>query len=82
MRAWSTASTTFASATCASHYLPCMHVHLHSAREQPSSSMVRFHWHVEDGFGAFIPPCGMVPVKDTKVQTAIVEIEVRKAIYG
>lgn len=44
---------------------------------QHSSSMVRFHWHVEDGFGAFIPPCGMVPVKDTKVQTAIVEIEVR-----
>ena len=48
--------------------------------------MVRFHWHVEDGFGAFIPVGGLMPHKDPKVpqdqqvQHAIVEIEVRESI--
>ena len=38
--------------------------------------MVRFHWHVEDGFGAFIPPGGMAFHKDTGVQHATTEIEI------
>ena len=48
--------------------------------------MVRFHWHVEDGFGAFIPVGGLMPHKDPKVpqdqqvQHAIVEIEVRESV--
>ncbi|KAG1665405.1 hypothetical protein FOA52_015815 [Chlamydomonas sp. UWO 241] len=38
--------------------------------------MVRFHWHVENGYAAFVPPGGMTPSKDCPgVQHAIVEIE-------
>lgn len=37
--------------------------------------MVRFHWHVEDGFGALIPPGGLTQHKDTSVQHAQCEIE-------
>ncbi|GAX73182.1 hypothetical protein CEUSTIGMA_g635.t1 [Chlamydomonas eustigma] len=38
--------------------------------------MVRFHWHVEDGFGAFIPPGAMLNHKSSTVQHALVEIEI------
>lgn len=46
--------------------------------------MVRFHWHVEDGFGAFIPAGGMQPHAEPKVPVdqqvlhAVVEIEVNE----
>ena len=51
-----------------------------------ATGMVRFHWHVEDGFGAFIPAGGMMPHRephvpvDQQVMHAVVEIEVRKAL--
>lgn len=39
--------------------------------------MVRFHWHVEDGYGAFIPPGGMIPAaKDSGVQHVSVHVDV------
>jgi len=45
--------------------------------------MVRFHWHVEGGHGAFIPAGGIAPDKghvklplSQQVQHALVEIEV------
>eukprot|EP00879_Flechtneria_rotunda_P006050 GHRR01006363.1.p1 GENE.GHRR01006363.1~~GHRR01006363.1.p1 ORF type:complete len:476 (+),score=185.34 GHRR01006363.1:2625-4052(+) len=38
--------------------------------------MVRFHWHVEDGAGAFSPPGAMTYHKETGVQHVICHIEV------
>ena len=38
--------------------------------------MVRFHWHVEQGLSAYMPPEGIVLQKDSKVQQASCEIEV------
>lgn len=37
--------------------------------------MVRFHWHVEDGLAAFVPPNGLVQHKDTAVMHATCELE-------
>lgn len=38
--------------------------------------MVRFHWHVEQGLSAYMPPDGIILQKDSKVQQASCEIEV------
>ena len=38
--------------------------------------MVRFHWHVEQGLSAYMPPDGISLQKDSKVQQASCEIEV------
>ncbi|KAL0033064.1 hypothetical protein WJX79_000781 [Trebouxia sp. C0005] len=38
--------------------------------------MVRFHWHVEQGMSAYMPPDGITLQKDLKVQQASCEIEV------
>jgi len=40
------------------------------------SVMVRFHWHVEQGMSAYMPPDGITLQKDSKVQQASCEIEV------
>lgn len=41
--------------------------------------MVRFHWHVEDGLSAYVPPGGLTGQKDTDVKHAACEIEVGSA---
>ncbi|KAL0025699.1 hypothetical protein WJX77_005331 [Trebouxia sp. C0004] len=38
--------------------------------------MVRFHWHVEQGMSAYMPPGGITLQKDSQVQQASCEIEV------
>lgn len=38
--------------------------------------MVRFHWHVEQGQSAYMPPDGVTMQKDTRVQHASCEVEV------
>ncbi len=38
--------------------------------------MVRYHWHVEDGHGAFIPPGSMAMHPCTHIQHALCEIQV------
>ena len=38
--------------------------------------MVRFHWHVEEGLSAFIPPGGFAAQKESGVKHASCEIEV------
>jgi hypothetical protein len=38
--------------------------------------MVRFHWHVEDGSGAFIPASGMEFEPDSEVQHITCAIEI------
>ena len=38
--------------------------------------MVRFHWHVEQGQSAYMPPDGITLQKESRVQHASCEIEV------
>lgn len=40
--------------------------------------MVRFHWHVEQGYSAYMPPDGVSFSKDANVQHASCEIEASK----
>ncbi len=49
---------------------------LYSAWLPILSVMVRFHWHVEQGMSAYMPPDGITLQKDSKVQQASCEIEV------
>lgn len=38
--------------------------------------MVRFHWHVEEGTSAYIPPGGVTNFKETNIRLASCDVEV------
>lgn len=38
--------------------------------------MVRFHWHVEQGYSAYMPPDGVTFSKESQAQHASCEVEV------